>query len=139
MAFTPEETYESIGVKIRTHIQSYVTEFSRKVVLDNETYDPDPMEIWLRISIKYSDTEPATLGKQPNRIVRRFGGLLIQIFTPSGAGKRPSERILTELDEHFLLKTVDSIQYKSPRVTDRSDGDFYQVNVTIPFHIDYKG
>lgn len=136
----PEETRSSIHTKIRGHIENlFAIPEGRTVVYNNEEYKPEPMSIWLRVTIKDSEHEPATLGKEPNRIMRNSGLIMIQIFSPVGVGAFVPDSIFDSINALFSNKTMDSIRYGSCRVTDRVDADFYQVNINIPFSIDYKG
>lgn len=53
---------------------------------DNESYDPDESEAWVRLVVRHADSNFETLGGVGNRRVRREGSIVMQIFTPSNEG-----------------------------------------------------
>ena len=129
--------YESLFNTIRKKFEDEVKDVQGYHVQydDQEGFNKPDFAKWMRVSIRPSETNQATLGEQKK--FRRRGVMIIQIFTPSGEGDESALEVADVIDTAFKSVTADGVTYQTPyiEVVGRND-NYWQINVTCPFYSD---
>lgn len=105
-----------------------------------EFIKPDPQDRsvkWARLQILEGDTRQATLGSGTANRYRTPGIMLVSLFVPAGVGDGKQRELADVISSKFRSVTYDGVVFHTPRINPIGrDGEWYQVNVTCPFHAD---
>lgn len=92
---------------------------------------------WIRPTLVVARGERITLGPVARR--RTAGLLIVQIFTPQGAGHKPAATLAATLCSLFRDVQVEGMTFLEPQprpVGPEPEGAWYQLNIEIPFRRD---
>ena len=143
---TYAEAYETIANRICESAR-----FSAAMVaLENKPFDTAIDEPWVRLTVLHFDSEQETLGRVGNRQFLRSGSVVVQVFVPYGMGVHRAQQIAQEVRDLYegvslrVIKMPDEPPVETMRFFAGStleiglDGDFYQINVEVPFDYNEK-
>lgn len=92
---------------------------------------------WIRPALFVVRGERVSLGLTARR--RTAGQLVIQVFTPQGAGHKPAATLAASLCTLFRDVQVEGMTFLEPTprpIGPEAQGAWYQLNVEIPFRRD---
>lgn len=94
-------------------------------------------EPWVRVAVRMTNGGQASLGSEGNRIFRRQGLLIFQVFTLAGRGTETSDTLVQEILDLFDGKSVGYVNIinGSPTYTG-TEGKWYQQNVQFTIIFD---
>ena len=134
---TYAEAYEAIAARICD-----TSRFGAAMVaLENQPFDTDIDEPWVRLSVRHFDAEQETMGAAGNRQFLRSGSVIVQVFVPYGLGVTRAQQIAQQVRDLYEGEALPVIGADTERLRffagstieiGQSDG-FYQVNVELPF------
>lgn len=133
-------TAVTVNTELRTRYNSWTqkppTEFP------NEVYVPsNPPALWARVSIIGGEEQRIDIGTgTTSRTFRKPGVLIIQLFSPLNQGNNAVLVAADQVSDLFRNWCGATITCGAASVNDigNDDNGYYQVNVTVPFHTDYK-
>ena len=139
---TYAEAYEAIAARICD-----TSRFRAALVaLENQAFDTDIDEPWVRLSVRHFDAEQETLGRKGNRQFLRPGSVIVQVFVPYGLGVHRAQEIAQQVRDLYEGEALPVIGSDTERLrffagstieVGQADG-YYQVNVNIPFDYNEK-
>lgn len=110
------------------------TQFDNQLVDDKFTKPDDAM--WCRLSIIESITTQQDICDKP--IVRTIGNIIFNVFSPLGKGDKEAREFCDLIASKFRIVTSDGVVYRSPTISPSGrDGQWWQINVTVPFQYDF--
>lgn len=107
---------------------------------NTEFTKPDPKErttMWARFQVLEGSSKQVSLGKGTNNRYRTAGVMLIALFVPAGVGTGFQRRTADKIKLAFRSVTYSGVVFHTPefKIIGRN-GEWYQVNVSCPFHSD---
>lgn len=106
---------------------------------DGKELPPDD-ESWGRVFVQNAASTQVTFGEVGNRRFRRFGTIIVQIFTPFGDGLTTSYAIVKVVVDSMEGKTAggaDNVRFRDVSFSEVGrDGPWFQANVTAAFEYD---
>lgn len=111
------------------------------VAYPNVTFDrPPDNSPWARVSVKHNTGAQATVGGSPgNRRFRRFGMVVVELFTPTGQGLTASDKYAKVAYDAFEGKSASpgGAFFYNVRVNEvGEDGAWFHTNVIAEFQWD---
>lgn len=94
---------------------------------------------WVRVSILGDESRQATIGGYTGQRWRTWGQVQVQVFAPLGAGANTALAVADDVATALRGASTGGVvlQAASVRPIGRDpDGEFYQVNVIVPFRVD---
>jgi hypothetical protein len=118
----------------RTDIESRLSSnwSTTAIKWDNVAYIPTPGTAWIRCTILPGEVEALSFGRDTTK---EFMGLIdISIFTPKETGSVLARTYADTLSALFDMVAFGTIDCDEASVQNLGvDGDWYQLNITIPF------
>ena len=133
-----------VAVTVNTELRTRYNTWSNKPPTEfpNELYKPpNPPSLWARLIIAGGEEQRMDIGTgATNRTYRKPGVLIIQLFAPLNKGNNAVLVAADEVSDLFRNWCGATITCGASSVEDigNDNNGFYQVNITIPFHTDYK-
>ena len=110
-------------------------------VFDNESYDATEIPEYIRLYVRQSGGVQHTLGIPGQRIYRRRGFVLVQVFVQSNQGLLRLDVLSKTALDLYEGKTLSQVafhdgQYREKPEEKQSDGTWLRGMVTVPFTYD---
>jgi len=132
---TPKEARNAMQAKFLADWGS-----TTPIALDNQPFDPpDDDSSWVRFTVIFNGGEQAALGGEDgNRLFRRFGLIVIQVFTRIGVATNTNDDLSYQALKIFEGVEVAGIWFRNGRVTSipAAREKWYQQNVVLEFEFD---
>ena len=91
----------------------------------------------IQMYIRDGVADIASLGAPASNLVRYTGVVIFTIFTEGGKGRAEAAGYAETIKTAYLNKQLGEVVTKAPYPQDREqDGNFYSMNVVVPFHRD---
>ena len=108
--------------------------WTHPALYDDKAGAPPKTGPWARLSVRHArgqqETLPNPLG---NRLFRRDGVIIIQIFTPLGNGLALSDQLAKLVMDAYESSST-SVLFRNVQLNEIGpDGNWYQVNVVVEF------
>lgn len=106
-------------------------------VLDNEQFsEPNPTSAWLRLAIRHAGASKLTLSR-PARY-KRYGNIMIQIFSPVDQGRLPLDTLakaaIDVFETNVILVSGETVTTYSAGPRDSpADGQWAQMTIAVDF------
>lgn len=130
----------TVNTELRTRYNSWATKPPTE--FPNELFVPtNPPALWARVSILGGEEQRMDIGTgTSNRIFRKPGVLIIQLFSPLNQGNNAILVAADQVCDLFRNWCGATITCGASSIDDigNDDNGYYQVNVTVPFHTDYR-
>ncbi|MEE7442670.1 phage tail terminator-like protein [Methylobacterium oryzae] len=106
-----------------------------KIVFDDEEYTPQAGVPFVRLNIRHTMGDQATIGAPGNNRHEQLGGLTVQIFTPQGNASVRARELTDKAADLFRGKRTSGIRFyeTTPREIGPDGNGFYQINVDVRF------
>lgn len=136
-------SYEAEGNEIRKRFKDQLTALgintATRVAWPNVSFTPpnDPKSVWMRLTILGGEGTQLTIGASTN--AHRFPGIIVvQVFAPTNKGDKDALAMADTVAGIFRnwSGTTVSCGTATVKAIGPDGQDWYQVNVTIPFHRD---
>lgn len=110
-------------------------------VFDNESYDATGKAEYIRLFVRQSGSGQHSLGETGQRVFRRRGFVLIQIFVLADRGLLRLDALGETALDLYEGKTISEVafhdgQYRERPEEKKSDGTWRRGNVTVAFTYD---
>lgn len=128
---------QSLDTHFKTHIDDVLT--TVRCGYDNVHITPKQSDTdgCIRHSVFFEERPYVAVG---NTLKRQFGTVQIELFLPSGEGSKKALDIADLIDSAYSGQCVGSIRFQASTMPFRGViGDFYKVNILIPYYNDQKG
>ncbi|MCE5229008.1 DUF4128 domain-containing protein [bacterium] len=132
-------SYEAIRKALATYIRDNWTSRT-PVAWPNESFTPSAGIAWVRFTVLFSEAGRALITGSRDKGTMIRGLVVLQVFTPSGAGDSEISSLLDAASDLFKERRVEVSQGKAPLITKVPEpqivGDssgWFQVNLTTPF------
>ena len=107
----------------------------------HDNFDIGPQTAtWARLTLQPANSEQLELGAPGTRTFRTIGRFVASLFIPLNAGDATALSLADSISASFRAQTVAGVTYLTPTVSavGRS-GDWWQVNIDIPFTTEAQG
>ncbi len=133
---TPEEAETAITTTFASEwISSYLVAYD-----NNDGFakpEPTGTAAWLRLAVIYASGTQNTLGGVGNRLFRKFGSVVVQVFTVAGTGTLLNQQLASQALNIFEGRQIDSLWFLNGAIeTIGTDGVWYQQNVNLEIQFD---
>ncbi len=127
--------FEAAANTIRSEFNTNFTAYD--VAWENVHFTPPQEDPWVRLTIREGEGFAAGFAGGTNRY-RHPGNVIVQVFAPVGTGDGKAREIADSVAAIFRGKRLSGIRFfDAPYVqTVGPDGDWFQVNVQLPFEYD---
>lgn len=132
---TPDQVREAVE-------QRFTTQWAARTVFtfEGEKFKiPGPDANWVRLSVRHFGGGQETLGSSGNRIYRRVGQIIGQVFSPLIKGMRTGSSYAQDFRGIFEGTKFSTIDCLNGRILEIGpDASHYQHNVEIDLYYDEK-
>lgn len=95
----------------------------------------EPTTKWCRLTLQPAATDQLELGAAPSRTFRTMGRAVAMIFLPLASGDALALSLADSIAALFRAQTVGGVTYFAPSIAQIGrSGEWWQLNVTIPFY-----
>lgn len=132
-------TYEEALAVIESRVNTWATTYSGGAVpiaFDNRPFvEPSPKSHWVRVVVREAAGIRTDLDATAPRI-RNPGVVIVQVFTPKNIGSRKARELASSVADYLEVRTVSGILFRAAevRAIGEVEKEYWQVNVTVPFH-----
>lgn len=107
------------------------------VTWQNISFDPPDRSSWVRVVMLHTSGGEASIGSPGDRVFRRNGLFIAQVFTPSNEGAADGYEFAQTILNIVDGVTIGGIWFRNGTVNEIGASDaFYQINVTVEFTYD---
>ena len=108
---------------------------------DNQEFKDKPEnKIWCRLAVVHGESNQRELGPVASRNFRSVGIMTAMLFFPLNKGEKALMEMADFIADQFTGITDAGVTYRAPSVSRVSRaGNWWQVNVTVPFFSDRLG
>lgn len=130
-------TYDEVADAIISYFRTNWT--TTPVLMDNQPGDVNSRTAWTRISVQFNTSTQMSIGSVNNRMFRRFGTLLIEVYTPKDTFTYTNTNYCDTINALFEGKQISGITFQNTHV-ETIGLDFstyeYQQNVISEFYFE---
>ena len=106
-----------------------------RVVWGNRTTNPPDNDLWVRVNVRHSGAEPASVGDSSAAMHRHDGMIVVEVFAPIGEGEDTIEGYCDDVAAIFRdYRDQQGLRFRSPYTVNVGEvGAWYKRDVLIPF------
>jgi len=130
---------DAIGTKLKTAWDAQTPPVPLMLYDDVKGDVPKDGISWARVQVRHNESNQVTLGEVAGRRFRRFGIVLVQIFTPFGDGLDAADAFAKVANDAFEGEETspDEVIFRNVRVNEiGQSGDWFQTDVLADFEWD---
>lgn len=134
--------FESVRLLVETQFKADWASRS-PVKYGNSSFDQPRNSDWVTLSLRWGDSEQASLGPTTRRLERHAGVIVVQVFVPKNSGEKLLNEHLDFAAAIFRMQTIrDStngieLRLFTPRRSYAADEkELRQENLIVPFQAD---
>ncbi|OOR86635.1 hypothetical protein B0181_11595 [Moraxella caviae] len=117
---------------IAEHIKTMPDFSARHWATGNINHTPPAQGLWQRLSIQTASSIMSGMADKP--MTRQRGAVVVQVFGRLNTGESAIIAQADNIAQHLGYYSHEHLELLTPTVTTvGSDGDFYQVNVRVPY------
>jgi hypothetical protein len=106
---------------------------------DNEAFNPEGLEEWVRLTVRQSTGGQHTLGAPGGRRYRRRGLVFVQVFAPVDKGLQRFDELARAARDIFEGKTLSLVEFYDGNIREIGkdpNGPWFSGNVSVVFSFD---
>lgn len=118
-------------------VDNFTGVIASRITFDNESYDPDGTDPWVRLAVRTSNRLQSTLGGTGNRRFRSTASVLVQVFAEVDTGVKSLDELAKEAADIFEGRSFSGLDFQAVTIRETGpDGRWAQYLVEAEFDYD---